>query len=166
MTRLRFMTSPPPFHCRHAPQTVSADGWDFSPLALLLFNEMRLPASACWKCPSVVNACVCRRGGSWPRSCLSLSQINSNCGLQLFAAGLPDVRLFSEESVEQNGPFLMQMGGMVKGSSTWTAEVWEESLSRLASLEWLFNASKHKHDPGSVPKPPDLSDITDELLRV
>lgn len=59
--------------------------------------------------------------------------------------------------MEQNGPFLMQMGGMVKGSSTWMAEVWEESLSRLASLEWLFNASKHKHNPGSVSKPDDLS---------
>lgn len=95
--------------------------------------------------------CVCHRGGPWPQPCLSLSQINSNCGLQLFVAALPDVWLFSVEVVEQNRAFLMQMEGRVKRMSTWLAEVWEGSLSHLASPEWLFNASKHNQNTGSVP---------------
>jgi len=111
---------------------------------------MRLPASACWECLSKVNVCVCHRGGPWPQPCLSLSQINSNCGLQLFVA---DVGLFSAEVVEQNRAFLMQMEGRVKRMSTWLAEVWEESLSHLASPEWLFNAPKHIQNTGSVPQP-------------
>jgi len=64
-----------------------------------------------------------------------------------------DVGLFSAEVVEQNRAFLMQMEGRVKRTSTWLAEVWEESLSHLASPEWLFNAPKHIQNTGSVPQP-------------
>ncbi len=115
-------------------------GFFFLFLTLLLFNEMRLPASACWECLSRVSVCVCvcvcvSRGGPWPQPCLSLSQINSNCGLQLFAAALPDVPLFSAEAVEQNRLFSCRWREEWKG---W-AHGWQKCGRRAYLIQHLQN---------------------------
>lgn len=87
---------------------------------------------------AVQSKCVCvcvSREGPWPQPCLSLSQINSNCGLQLFAVALPDVPLFSVEAVEQNRLFSCRWRGEWKG---W-AHGWQKCGRRAYHIQHLQN---------------------------
>lgn len=108
---------------------------------VVFFNEIRLPESECWHCsskawcePERLRGPSSHRGGSqWPRSCLLLSPINSNCLLQLFAGTMSDVFLYSQRLQTPNRRFIMQIKGRkgkaekicVKGMTKWLAEVWE-----------------------------------------
>lgn len=57
-----------------------------------------------------LNGTVSQRGMPWPQSCLSLSQINSNCLIQLFTGPVADVPLYSSWPQMHNGHFIMQIG--------------------------------------------------------
>lgn len=77
--------------------------WDFRSLSV---------DSVCPK-PSVSGSLDCALTGGclWPRSCLPLLQINSNCLLQLFTGTMSDVFLYSCGLWTPNRRFIMQIKG-------------------------------------------------------
>lgn len=125
-----------PFHYRHVPQTVSADGGEYFFSFFKLFCYLMRWDFRRLHVENVCPKCVCvSQGGPWPQPCLSLSQINSNCGLQLFAVALPDVPLFSVEAVEQNRLFSCRWRGEWKG---W-AHGWQKCGRRAYHIQHLQN---------------------------
>lgn len=120
-------------------------------MLVVFFNETRLPESECWHCsskaqcePAWLRGPRSHRGGRpWPRSCLLLSPINSNCLLQLFAGTMSDVFLYSQRLQTPNRRFIMQIKGRrgeaekicVKGMTKWLAEVWEGWIHSVLHLQ-------------------------------
>lgn len=126
-------------------------------LAGFFFNEMRLPESVLtmfiqspvW----VVQWAALPRGGRlWPCSCLSLSQINSNCLLQLFTGTMSDVFLYSCWPQTPNRRFIMQIKGRrektekigLKRMTKWLAEVWEGWIHWVLHLQNGFLMPRYR----------------------
>lgn len=129
-------------------------------LAGFFFNEMRLPESECWQClskaqcePEWLSGPRSHRGGRpWPRSCLPLSPINSNCLLQLFTGTMSDVFLYSQRLQTPNRRFIMQIKGRrgkaekigLKGMTKWLAEVWEGWIHWVLHLQNGFLMPRYR----------------------
>lgn len=132
-------------------------------LAGFSFNETRLPESECWQCLSKAQCEAewlsgprSHRGGRpWPRSCLPLSPINSNCLLQLFTGTMSDVFLYSRRPQTPNRRFyhadkgqkgekknLEKMG--LKGMTKWLAEVWEGWIHCVLHLQNGFLMPRYR----------------------
>ena len=137
-------------------------------LAGFSFNETRLPESECWQCLSKAQCEAewlsgprSHRGGRpWPRSCLPLSPINSNCLLQLFTGTMSDVFLYSRRPQTPNRRFYHADKGQKgrkkkpwKDGSERDDQMASRSVGgvnplRFASPEWLFNAPLQNPDTG------------------
>lgn len=126
-----------------------------------VLNEMRLTKPECWQrlSKSPVWATVAQwtrshRGGRlWPRSCLPLSPINSNCLLQLFTGTMSDVFLYSPRLQTPNRRFIMQIKGRrggetekigLKGMTKWLAEVWEGWIHWVLHLQNGFLMPRYR----------------------
>lgn len=131
----------------------------------VFFNEMRLPESECWQClskaqcePEWLSGPRSHRGGRpWPRSCLPLSPINSNCLLQLFTGTMSDVFLYSRAASDAKQTFYHadkgQEGGHWKDGSERDDHMAGRSVGGVnplsfASPDWVFNAPLQNPDTG------------------
>lgn len=91
-------------------------------------------------------------GRLWPRSCLPLSQINSNCLLQLFTGTMSDVFLYSRRLQTPNRRFIMQIKGRrgktekigLKRMTKWLAEVWEGWIHWVLHLQNGFLMPRYR----------------------
>lgn len=91
-------------------------------------------------------------GRPWPRSCLPLSPINSNCLLQLFTGTMSDVFLYSWRLQTPNRRFIMQIKGrrgktekiVLKGMTKWLAEVWEGWIHCVLHLQNGFLMPRYR----------------------